>query len=70
MKILSNKTYRELMNKVNRAEMFFEALENNKVYTKPQKLSGERCISGCFFLMRDGSGPALKIVTPKNKGAK
>lgn len=51
MKIMRDKTYNILMDKVKKADAFIEALQDNKIYTKPVKITGyQPVIQGCFFI--------------------
>jgi len=72
MKIMRNKTYNDLMLKMKMAEGFFDALQNNKVYVKPQKIETHKAnLTGCFFLMRgDQKRPGLDIKLPAKKANK
>jgi hypothetical protein len=62
MKILRDKTYRDLMRKVDRANFLFDALDRHQLYTEPLTLRGEVSIERCFFYSRTNCNlPAITI---------
>ena len=66
MKIMRDKTYEILMDKVKRADSFIEALQKNKVYTKPIEIEGNTGVSGCWFIGTNAdNGCALLTILSK-----
>ena len=60
MKIMKNKTYYDLIDKVKIADTIITALHENKIYTNPISLDAVSTVQDCVFIGTDHS-PLLNI---------